>query len=168
MSNTRLFIMSVWVAFFGYPFLHLSWLIYGQLTSGIIAHFFSGVWGVSFFIIGVPPLIVLEKGMAVSKRRRKYIFIFSCVGFFCGSTLLLALLTAGSAFAVGLGVLMLLFFPLYVSMGSWVLCVIWFLIVNRKYGSSSHGSIIYSYISNLVVISACLLIAYLPGFFHPR
>lgn len=140
MSNLKLVAIVIWILICGLAFF---------LLLGRVGHSFLWAWpyiplsGVMYYIIGVPPIILLEKGLCVTALRYRLIYAMSLIGFVlaCG-------LFAGSVLPFGL---IAPFFALYIFMGSWALTIIWFMLISRKYNNASFFARWYAVSSSVAV-----------------
>lgn len=149
---------SSWAEIFRIFFAWLWVFICGFLAFYFIPSYFVreklGIFffGVIFYILSIPPLCFLEKGVRVSRLRRRMIFSLSLGG------LILSFGLVANLFFKNIFLEPFLIF--YIFMGTWALCSIWFLIINRKYNCASPGSMIYAYFSVIGVNSGLLLVLY--------
>src|SRR5699024_3096015 len=106
-------------------------------------NFFEGhnlLLGGVFYVVSIPPLVLLERNRPLTRTRYYCTFTASLVGTILSC---LAFIHKFVPFVV-----VAYLYILYLSIGCWVLCVVWFYVLVRK---NKNASLIMKYYSNATV-----------------
>lgn len=131
-------------------------IIFWCLLCGLL--FFFGFYKVAFsspyffivalffYIIGVPPIYLLDKSNGDSKVKYNILKFISFLTLY-----LMIMIDPFRIFPVNLN-LIAPFFVFYISIGFWALLSVWFFIVSVRYGGTSRIAKIYA-LTSLVIIN---------------
>jgi hypothetical protein len=142
MNSRKVWAISIWMVLCGVGL--LSIIVWQSLWEG----WTSLVAGVLFYPISITPIVFLERGLDVSRARYIITLSLSVTASILATRLFLGPMLPFSTIAPLL--------PLYLLMGSWALCTVWFFLIVKKYALAKPWAKVYAWLSVIVVNSGLL------------
>lgn len=153
MSAARLAGQIIWVIICAVAFFWLfaySIAYWSELTSHPLSSFLVSPFavGVGYFLVGLPPIYLLERGRPVGSTRYWTTFAVSLVA----SILAVITICTPPLPAIIAEAL----FPMYFSIGFWVMFIAWFLWLTRAYADVRAWHRVYAWVTTIGINGALL------------